>query len=129
MRPLTFSILLACSLGFKSHGCIQRFGTAADGSRAREHIDVSYQVHKALRESMAADLPKEGARWEALFRGKTSFPARNDYAVALIYLGRPLDAIPLLEALEKEKPGQYETAANLGTAFELADKNKEALHW
>lgn len=31
--------------------------------------------------------------------------------------------------MEKEKPGEYYVAANLGTAYELAGNNEQALHW
>lgn len=66
---------------------------------------------------------------ERKFRDSTDFTNRNDYAVALMYLGRPAQAIEVLEQLEREKPGQYFTAANLGTAYELAGRNEEALKW
>lgn len=52
-----------------------------------------------------------------------------DYAVALIHLGRYNDAIATLEAHEKAQPGLYETAANLGTAFELAGRVEDATVW
>ena len=66
---------------------------------------------------------------EADLRGATNFNDRSDYAVALMYLGRSAEAVMLLEKLEKEKPGEYFVAANLGTAYELAGKNDEALRW
>ncbi|HEY1108662.1 MAG TPA: hypothetical protein VGE76_08525 [Opitutaceae bacterium] len=58
-----------------------------------------------------------------------TFPRRIDYTVALIRLGRAADAIVELEALEQAFPGQYATAANLGTAYELEGKLTDALTW
>lgn len=54
---------------------------------------------------------------------------RNDYAVALLHLGRVSEALGELVALEREEPGLYPTAANLGTAYELAGDNAKALQW
>jgi len=44
-------------------------------------------------------------------------------------LDRNAEAISLLEEMEKERPGEYATAGNLGTAYELAGKNEPALQW
>ncbi len=60
---------------------------------------------------------------------QVDFTNRNDYAVALVYLGRYDEAISLLQRLEKETPGHYATAANLGTAYELSGNNELALKW
>lgn len=66
---------------------------------------------------------------EADLRGSTNFNDRSDYSVALLYLGRNKEAVELLKKLEREQPGQYFIAANLGTAYELSGNNEEALRW
>ncbi len=66
---------------------------------------------------------------EGDLRSSTNFDDRSDYSVALMYLGRYKEAVELLQKLEKENPGQYFIAANLGTAYELSGNNEEALHW
>lgn len=58
-----------------------------------------------------------------------SFARRIDYTVALIRLGRAAEAIVELEAIERAFPGQYATAANLGTAYELEGRLADALTW
>ena len=54
---------------------------------------------------------------------------RNNSAVALLHLGKVIEAIKILERIEKEKPGLYYTATNLGTAYELNGENIKALKW
>lgn len=54
---------------------------------------------------------------------------RNNSAVALLHLGRITEAIKILERIEKQKPGLYYTATNLGTAYELNGENRKALKW
>jgi tetratricopeptide (TPR) repeat protein len=77
---------------------------------------------------------EEYARYVRLFEArppnaKRSFEEKTDYAVALIFLGDYAKAIDVLVALERERPGVYTTAANLGTAYELAGDLKNALLW
>jgi len=50
-------------------------------------------------------------------------------AVRLILTGKYDSAITMLEAMETANPGDYSTAANLGTAYELAGNNEAALKW
>ena len=57
------------------------------------------------------------------------FRVKNDLAVALAHTGQAARAVTLLEEIEREKPGLYMTAANLGTAYELAGDNVRALEW
>jgi len=53
----------------------------------------------------------------------------NDRGVCLAHLGRAPEALALFEKLEKEAPGSYQTAANLGTCYELCGRDKDALRW
>lgn len=55
------------------------------------------------------------------------FENKNDKALAWLRMGKIQEAIAILEQLEKEKPNEYKVIANLGTAYELAGRNKEAL--
>ena len=58
-----------------------------------------------------------------------TFEKRLDYSVALIRVGRVADAIVELRAIEAAFPRRYQTAANLGTAYELDGKLELALEW
>lgn len=53
----------------------------------------------------------------------------NDYAVVLVHLGQLKPAIDMLLDIEKRQPGAYYTAANLGTAYELAGDVDKAHFW
>lgn len=50
-------------------------------------------------------------------------------AVQAILSGEVAAAITQLQKIEQESPGKYSTAANLGTAYELAGDNRNALKW
>jgi hypothetical protein len=82
-----------------------------------------------LKHSLMTDLKSKGVEMEADLKGSTNFDDRCDYSVALMYLGRATESVDLLQKLEKEKPGQYAVAANLGTALELSGDNEGAFNW
>lgn len=58
-----------------------------------------------------------------------NYKLRNDWAVALLHTGEVGQALQLLRGIEEQIPGQYQTAANLGTALELSGNNSDALRW
>lgn len=58
-----------------------------------------------------------------------TYGARIDYAAALLFAGRFTEAVSVLEAIERDHPGQYATASNLGTAYELVGDLENAKLW
>jgi tetratricopeptide (TPR) repeat protein len=60
---------------------------------------------------------------------RTVSDERERTAVRDILSGGPAKAIPLLQEVERDAPGNYSTAANLGTAYELTGDNRNALKW
>lgn len=60
---------------------------------------------------------------------RASLEQRNDYAAVLLHLGEIKPALAILVKIEQERPGLYATATNLGTAYELAGRNEQALGW
>jgi hypothetical protein len=126
IMKLLVVILTALCLAIPTEACAWIMGTSKDGQRVRtspRHLVIKF------RESAQTDLRIEGTRMETRLRNAPEFAQRNDYAVALMYLGRSSDAVELLEKLETERPATYEIAANLGTAYELSGNNQRALHW
>lgn len=74
--------------------------------------------------------------WQSIFDELSTAPrlemnksVENRIAVALIHIGRVKEALPILEKLERTKPGSYDVAANLGTAYELMGDNENAIKW
>lgn len=57
------------------------------------------------------------------------FENENDRALTYMRMGRYDEATTILEKLEKEKPGEYNVIANLGTLYELKDENEKALQY
>ena len=66
-----------------------------------------------------------------LFRSVPADPVaeKNDEAVQKLLRGDVQKALDLLKSIEYFHPGIYITAANMGTALELAGQDDEAVAW
>src|SRR5688572_26564188 len=126
----TVALLLAFLLALPVSACLWIKGTTKEGTSTKtSRISPAHIINHELKTSIATDLREDGRKMEESLRGSTSFDDRNDYAVALMYLGRADEAVAILKTLESEKPGDYSIAANLGTAYELSGQNEEARKW
>jgi TPR repeat protein len=129
MRAIV-AIAVIISLLPPAQACAWIIGTSKDGHRVHASPrSTAQRLKDVLVAAIRTDLTVEGQRLEKELRASSTFGERNDYAVAMMYLGRASEAVPLLEKLESEQPGRYEVAANLGTAHELAGNNRKALQW
>ena len=124
---LFFAGVLLALIGFSgvASACIWVDGTTLEG-RPISHNDSSSfrsRLERAMEETPADKLRAlDGLR-------KDSADNREKEAVRKILSGDPGAAILLLQKIEEEEPGKYSTAANLGTAYELAGDNRNALKW
>lgn len=128
--PIILSLFIICLTSTYADGCLQPAGRVkvggvvyADGRTAEQFANdfVSHE-DRAYWEKVLVDLEKQKKNYPFL-------DYRNNFAVALIHLGQVKDAISILEELERQSPGQYVIAANLGTAYELNSENQKALDW
>jgi tetratricopeptide (TPR) repeat protein len=129
--PALFTLLLTLTLGLPAWACLNQYGkmnvhgeTIPPGER-RENF--SYHIsrlrnhgdHDAIVAAPAPTEPAAGA----------DFKTRSDFAVALVHRGDSKKAVGILESVEKEHPGEYIVAANLGTAYELSGDLEKAFQW
>lgn len=120
-------LVLVCWLSMQtlSMACLNVYGTTVHG-----HTAVS-NFHPEQLRMIAIDLDSWKAQEAELAKDleTADFKHRSDYAVALLHLGRVPEAIEILEQVERDQPGEYIVAANLGTAYELNGENEKALEW
>lgn len=108
--------------------CINTYGTDLQGNR----VEAESVLGKDLTDSLTQknDVSWLRTKTRLLMKGsRATLEERNDLAAALLHVGEVPDAIEILTKIEREKPGLYATATNLGTAYELAGDNARALQW
>lgn len=123
-------LLLITALGPYAYGCLQTAGRIRVGKRIKiEGVPAPDFVRGMVSHEGRAYWEKARSDLERQRRDYQFLENRNNLAVALIHLGQVKEAIPMLEEVERKHPGQYFTAANLGTAYELSGDNQKALEW
>jgi tetratricopeptide (TPR) repeat protein len=118
-------LILLCSIAAAS-ACFWITGTTYEGHSKRAS---GLGKARSLRSFLSLDHRDESLKMQSALANSTNFNERSDYAVSLVYAGKTTEAVELLQTLEKEQPGAYVVAANLGTALELLGRNEEALQW
>src|SRR5258708_17631923 len=126
MSKLSGTILILMGSIAAASACFWITGTTYEGHSKRASGRGKATM---LRSFLKLDHRDEGLKMQLALANTTNFNERSDYAVSLVYVGKTKEAVELLQALEKEQPGTYVVAANLGTALELLGSNEEALYW
>lgn len=125
------SLALVClTASFTTLACLNETGRNSKG----QLVNVGSRTHTNLRETLLnRESEEDRSRLTGIYiknaRQNPNIETLNDLAVTLIRMGRYESAIRHLKLIERKAPGKYETAANLGTAYELIGDNKQALQW
>jgi tetratricopeptide (TPR) repeat protein len=122
--PLALMLLL--SLTSSAWACLWYYGTDMQG-KPKSHGGFT----PAMYIQNLTDDSEHRRRVKYLLEPKADerYKARSDMAATLVYQGQPAKAIEILKDVEKEKPGEYVVAANLGTAYELHGDLESARQW
>ncbi|MDO7853041.1 hypothetical protein [Hymenobacter convexus] len=106
--------------------------TKLDGSyQSSDDTDLTMPLPPVGR-NLAAEAPDNRRRLQvldSLWRTRHRLADYAGYGLTLAYLGRYAEARAVFEQLNAWQPNQYETAANLGTVYELLGQNQLALRW
>ncbi len=124
VRALIFALLCAPTLSF---ACIWIDGTTLDGLPHRYSPAVPIQFLQQAMDTTPQERLETLRSYHANAEKKSSEEERQ--AVEAMLSGNPQAAVSLLLEIERTTPGEYSTAANLGTAYELAGDNENALKW
>lgn len=124
MKALLLLLLLAVNT---ADACINIDGVTLDGTY--ETVEgASPMIHLRQRlQMLPSETSEEILQWQRHRRQNGDLEMSE--AVLDILHGNYRESIGKLKAIEEKEPGRYDTASNLGTAYELAGDNVEALHW
>jgi tetratricopeptide (TPR) repeat protein len=122
---ILFALLLATAPSFPCGNSYHRSANADEyvhGSRME-----SFRFKRAF--SNSALMAELTSLTDAINTQLDLFENENDRALTYMRMGRYDEATTILEKLEKEKPGEYNVIANLGTLYELKGENEKALQY
>lgn len=128
IRTLVAAVLLLATPA--ADACINGLGTDHAGHRFIADWYTGEEMTQALSEQRQRRHMLDRARTiAATARKQPDFANLTDLGVLLIYQGQYGAAIRHFLAIEQRFPGKHQTAANLGTALELAGYDEVALRW
>lgn len=133
MRHLFWSLILLTLLApGMAIACFNLTSTDLDG---KSHHASRHQTQHEFIRQLTHRRPKLEIieKIDELRRKSTANPddldVQNDLAVYLARVGELSEALKILKKIEETKPGLYNTAANLGTVYELKGDVENAIHW
>jgi tetratricopeptide (TPR) repeat protein len=124
------ALIAALAASLPARACINEVGTNHRGEVVSLVTHAGQQLKPLLYTANSnSNLLHRAGEVVDRARAEYSFENLNNLAVVLIRLGRLPEAVKLLQYLERTYPGHYQTAANIGTAFELLGQHEDALKW
>lgn len=128
--------VLGLALSLPASACIQGFFLPYHEERPQAYqlaeLDEQSSQLSFMPPGLLAPTPaelKNLAAYEKAHPRPQTYQEKTDHAVLLVHAGQAPRALALLQEAEKQSPGHYEIAADLGTAFELSGDNEQALKW
>jgi hypothetical protein len=132
-RACLFLLLLLVASSFSTRqatACLNPIGQNQVGTRIEvDNLSASAFIGKLMTHHDKAFWLGTMVEFESRKKHHPRHVDPNNVAVSMVHLGQVREAIDILEQHERSKPGVYQTAANLGTAFELNGENEKALEW
>lgn len=121
---------LALGVAVPVQACINAIGTDHQGRHFPLHEEVGERLAERLTSNSAKAFYVGSARTIiADAKATPDLERLTKLAILLIYQGQHAQSARLLLSIERRWPGHHETAANLGTALELAGHDAPALAW
>jgi hypothetical protein len=127
MKWLCGTLLLLCVN--TAAGCINAVGTDHEGRRFHPNWILGKELGDSVDQTVERYWLSDARNIIAHARAKPDFEHLTDLGILLVYQGHYAPAIRLFLTIERRYPGHHETAANLGTALELAGHDAPALQW
>ena len=66
---------------------------------------------------------------DSLYEATNDIEYLSDKGFLMIFRNQYQEAVNLYHTIERQAPGRYATASNIGTAYELLGQNDKALYW
>jgi tetratricopeptide (TPR) repeat protein len=122
---LTILTFLFLSIG---HCCINEYKAQLDGKMTFSEERYAAPIGR-FNQNNKEYLLKELHEADSVYKATGSLEDYSDLGALLVYNGEYLKAKKIFQEIESRSPGLYNTAANLGTTYELLGQNDSAYYW
>lgn len=132
MKRTSYLLIIATilSASLQANACINQVGTNHRGDFIRPLTYTGSSLKPLLvTPTSIADLVPWSEFAVREVRKSPSFRNLIELSAVLIRFGKLPEAVKLLQFVENKYPGKYQTASNIGTAYELMGQNEDALKW
>ncbi|MBL7976634.1 MAG: tetratricopeptide repeat protein [Candidatus Kapabacteria bacterium] len=122
------AVILFLFIGPSVHCCINEYRTLLNG----EVVFTDGGNVAPIGRFNANDKPyllKKLHESDSIYRLTGKLEDYSDLGSMLVYTGQYFKAKQIFQEIEQKSPGLYQTAANLGTTYELLGQNDSALYW
>ena len=123
-------LLLFLAFSYTAIACINEKRALLSGEHIEGMAEGEIPIGRNLEEADEKAYFGEQLNYlDSVWKANKNIDDYSDYGVYLIYLGRYQEAKEVYHQIERTHPGQYATAANIGTIYELLGQNDSALYW
>lgn len=119
------TLVIICIVPLDSYSCINEYRAKLDGSIIMS--DGGFEIYSPRFDSLS--LLKDLKQLDSDYKKTGRLEYFSDYGVILVRLGRFSEAKEVFLVIEKKNPNLYNTAANIGTVYELLGEVDSALIW
>ncbi|GAB0157228.1 hypothetical protein CHRYSEOSP005_24990 [Chryseobacterium sp. Alg-005] len=126
-----YFLFLALILSELVFGCLNYsvIGTDIHGNKIATEYIFKYNNAFHIKNIDKKFYRKEADYYLKDYKKTKDIKSYLNYATSLVYLGEYDKAIKIFKEIEAKKENQYELFSNLGTAYELAGDNENALQY
>lgn len=122
------TIILFIFLGQTGKCCINEYRTLLSGKLVFTDADNAAPIGR-FNANNKDYLFEKLHEADSIYRITGKLEDYSDLGSMLVYTGQYLKAKQIFQDIEQKTPGLYQTAANLGTVYELLGQNDSALYW
>ncbi len=122
------TIVLFLFIGQSGHCCINEYRTLLSGEVIFTDAGNAAPIGR-FNANNKPYLFKKLHEADSIYQLTGKLEDYSDLGSMLVYAGQYLKAKQIFQDIEQKTPGLYQTAANLGTTYELLGQNDSALYW
>jgi tetratricopeptide (TPR) repeat protein len=122
-------VLLFLCIGRSGQCCINEYRVLVSGEVLLTEVVQNAAPQGRFDLNNKSYLLQKLHQADSIYKSTGHLEDYSDFASLLVYTGQYQQAKQIFHEIEEKSPRLYQTAANLGTTYELLGQNDSALYW